>query len=253
MTALLSVFAWTGIGLSTVFWSSLIALDYLVHPLFDPDLKLAHRLASCWGRMLVRLAPGSRVEVVGLERIPTGKPVIFMANHQSYVDVPALFFIPAQFKWMADDDLFRIPVFGWAMRIAGYIPVRRGDAREGIRALRQAGDCLQRGTSIFIFPEGTRSHSGVLGRFQTGGFRLAISAQTPVVPVVVTGTRQLLPRGTWIFRWGVRLRLTVLDPVAPPVDRTAIRAMAHDVRIRMHRAYAHELKALRRPNRDVLP
>lgn len=249
----LAVLAWIGITFSTLFWTLLIALDFLLHRLLDPDLKIAHRLASCWGRMLVRMAPGTRVEVVGKENIPAGRPVVFMANHQSYVDVPTLFFIPAQFKWMADEGLFRIPVFGWALRMAGYIPVCRGDPRQGFRALERANGWLRRGISVFIFPEGTRSHTGVLGRFQTGGFRLAVLSQKPVVPVLVTGTRQLLPRGSWSFRWGVRLRLTVLEPVNPPADSTGIRQFSREIRSRMRGAYAREIRALRSEQRNVLP
>ena len=235
--------AWIGISLSTVFWTALILAVYVVHPLADPQRKIAHRLASCWGRMLLRMAPGCKVELIGRDNIPAGRPVIFMANHQSYVDVPSLFFLPGQFKWMADDGLFRIPVFGWAMWMAGYIPVCRGNAREGVRALLRAKQLLVDGISIFIFPEGTRSHTGVLGRFQTGGFRLAAQAQTPIVPVVVTGTRQLLPRGAWAFRWGVRVRIHILPVVSPPQDRKDLRASMGEVRARMREAYRADLRS----------
>lgn len=235
--------AWTGIGLSTVFWTLLILAAYVVHPLLDPQRRVAHRLASCWGRMLLRLAPGCRVELTGRENIPAGRSVIFMSNHQSYVDIPGLFFVPGQFKWMADAGLFRIPVFGWAMRMAGYIPVRRGDAREGVRSLLRGKQVLAEGISIFIFPEGTRSHTGVLGRFQTGGFRLAAQAAVPIVPVVVTGTRQLLPRGEWAFRWGVRVRIRILPAITPLQDRKDRRALMGKVRARMREAYRDDLRS----------
>mgnify|MGYP001565047706 CR=1 FL=1 len=166
LQATVAVLAWIGISLSTFFWTLLIAAVYAGHPLWDPQLKLAHRIASLWGRGLVSLAPGSRVILTGREHLPAGRAVIFMANHQSYVDVPALFFVPAQFKWLADVGLFRMPVFGWAMAMAGYISVRRGDGREAVRSLQKAERLLKQGISVFIFPEGTRSYTGVLGRFQ---------------------------------------------------------------------------------------
>lgn len=250
---ILAALAWIGISLSTVFWSLLIALNFLGHRIWDPELRRAHRLCSRWGRLLVSMAPASRLEVSGAENIPADRPVILMANHQSYVDVPALFSIPTQFKWMADSGLFRIPVFGWAMAMAGYVSVHRGDARQGIRALWKAEHWLKRGISIFIFPEGTRSHTGVLGRFQTGGFRLAVSSRTPVVPVIVTGTRQLLPRGAWIFRWGIHLKLTVLPPMEPPADHKAAHRFAHEVRTQMRDVYAREVCAFHGSRRDVLP
>lgn len=244
--AAVSVGAWIGISLSTVFWTAIIAVVWVVHPWLDPELRRVHRLCSCWGRTLVRMAPGSRVRLVGLERIPAGRPVIFMANHQSYVDVPALFSMPGQFKWMADEGLFRIPVFGWAMWMAGYVPVNRGDARAAVRSLERAKQWLHRGISVFVFPEGTRSHTGVFGRFQMGGLRLAAESGVPVVPVVVTGTRQLLPRGSWIFRWGVPIEIQILPPMEIPSDLQGARAQGNVLRERMWGAFAHRVQEIRR-------
>lgn len=238
--ALLSILAWIGILLVTVGWTSLIAVLYLLHPWCDPDRKICHRLAGFWGKNLIRLAPFHHVEISGQDRIPAGRPVIFVSNHQSYADVPFLFWVPAQFKWMADYALFRIPIFGWAMRMVGYIPVRRGDARQGIRSLERAKEWLARGISIFVFPEGTRSHTGVLGRFQTGAFRLAVSTRTPIVPVVVVGTRQLLPRDGWIFRWGVPLRIQILPPIKV-AEGISPRELAHEVRGKIREEYARML------------
>lgn len=244
--AAVSVAAWVGISLSTVFWTAIIAVVWALHPWIDPELRRAHRLCSCWGRTLVRMAPASGVRLLGLERIPAGRPVIFMANHQSYVDVPALFFMPGQFKWMADEGLFRIPVFGWAMRMAGYVPVSRGDARAGVQALERAKQWLQRGISVFIFPEGTRSRTGVFGRFQMGGVRLAAESGVPVVPVVVTGTRQLLPRGSWIFRWGIPIEIRILPPMEFPSDLHSARAQGRVLRERMWAAFGHRVREIRR-------
>ena len=190
------------------------------------------------------MAPGARVKLTGRQNIPAGKAVIFMSNHQSYVDIPTLFYMPGQFKWMADEGLFSIPVFGWAMRMAGYVRVRRGDARAAVRALNQAKQLLAQGISVFIFPEGTRSRTGVMARFQSGGFRLAQETGAPIVPVVVAGTRQLLPRGSWSFRWGVGLWIDVLPPVPAPVSRDEIRPLMGKLRAQMWAAYGRRVKSL---------
>ncbi len=243
---LVSIMSWIAVSILTVFWTVLIGLIYLIHRVVDPDLRIAHRLASIWGRNLIAMAPGCRVKVLGQENIPREGPVVFMANHQSYVDVPALFFLKHQFKWMADVYLFRIPFFGWAMRMAGYVPVRRGDPRSSLKTLRQAKDWLNRGVSIFIFPEGTRSRTGTFGVFQMGGFRLAASTGIPIVPVVVVGTRQLLPRENWTFRFGVKPRIYILAPITPSSTGLGhVRQLARQVRVQMVKAYRQGLKEFR--------
>lgn len=244
--AIASVFAWIGISAVTVFWVIPIAVVFLFRRFLDPDLRLAHHFATRWGRNLIGLAPGSSVQVFGEENIPADRPAILMANHLSYVDVPLLCFIRHQFKWMADVGLFSIPFFGWAMRMAGYIPVDRGNPRAGLRSLEQAKFWLSKGISIFIFPEGTRSQTGVFSKFQTGGFRLAVTAGVPVVPVVVIGTRQLLPRNSWIFRWGIKLQIRILEPVLPDSsDPKQVRALSARVRSSMFRAYQQHLGEIR--------
>jgi len=244
--AFVSAAAWAGIGLWTICWSALIFLVYLNRRWFDPQHQRIHRMAACWGRMLVALAPGCSVEVMGREHLSLDRPVILMANHQSYVDIPTLYWLRWPFRWMADAALFRIPFFGWAMGMAGYIPVHRGNAKAAVRSLEQAKKTLAQGTPIFIFPEGTRSHTGVLGRFQTGGFRLAIMTNTPIVPVVVVGTRYLLPRGSWIFRWGLRLQIHVLSPMEPVGgDLRQLRPLAFQVRRRMMEVYRRQLRDFR--------
>lgn len=244
--AVLSIIAWIGIALSTVFWAILIAGVYLVHRWLDPQLRIAHRMTSLWGRGLVAMAPGCRVRIVGRENIPADRPVIFVSNHQSYSDVPILYFLRGQFKWIADERLFRIPFFGWAMRMAGYIPVQQGDRHSAVETLGKAKAWLAHGISIFLFPEGTRSHTGAFGRFQTGGFRLAVETGTPVVPVVLVGTRQLLPRGSWIFRIGVKPQIHLLPPIAPDsADSKEIHPLAKGVRAEMERVYRRALREIR--------
>ena len=241
----LSLLAWMGISAATAWWTLMLAVLYLLHPLLDPRGRIGHWVAAGWGRGLIRMAPGCRIEISGWENIPPGRPVIFMANHQSYVDVPTLFFLPGPFKWMADEGLFRIPIFGWALCLGGHVSVRRGDPRAGLRSMEQAKGWLARKVYIFVFPEGTRSHAAVFGRFQTGGFRLAGATGTPIVPVVLVGTRQHLPRGSWIFRWGMRLKIRILPAVGPPPDAKAIHPLAQQVRAEMAKVYREQLKALR--------
>lgn len=239
--AVLSIFAWVAVALATLFFSTWIALVYALHRWIDPNLQFAHRLASLWGRSLVAMTPGTRLKLTGLQNLPQKGPVIFMANHQSYTDIPVLFSLSWPFKWMADEELFKIPFFGWSMRLCGYISVRRGNLHEARHTLEKAKEWLAKGISIFIFPEGTRSHTGVLGRFHNGGFQLAAQTQTPIVPVVVVGTRQMLPRGSWVFRVNAKPQIHILPPVAPSASNLReIRQLARLVRSQMEKVY-HEL------------
>ena len=252
--ALVSVLVWIGIGFWTLCWTVLIFLVYINQRWLDPQHQRMHRMAAAWGRMLVAMAPGCSVQVFGREHLPVDRPVILMANHQSYVDIPTLYWLKWPFRWMADAGLFGIPFFGWSMAMAGYIPVHRGNAKAAVRTLEQARNTLAQGTSIFIFPEGTRSHTGVLGRFQTGGFRLAIMTQRPIVPVVVVGTRYLLPRGSWIFRWGVRLQIHLLPPVQPVGDDLRqLRPLVAQVRHQMMETYRRQLPAAMSSSRNREP
>jgi len=241
-----SLLAWVAIACFTIVWFAWMALWYAMHPWVDPHRHRLHRMGCIWGRILVALAPWARMELRGLEHVPKGRPVIFMANHQSYVDVAALSVLPFSFRWMADADLFRIPVLGWGMRLIGHIPVRRGDASLSLYALKCAEGYLKEGISIILFPEGTRSRTGVLGRFRTGGFRLAIKTQTPIVPVVVAGTRLLLPRGSWVFRWGARIRIWILPPIAPSANAKEIRGLMRHVRAQLWHGYRDALRGLHR-------
>lgn len=159
-----------------------------------------HRIARVWGRSILAVS-GIRVSVTGVERIPADQACIFMANHQSNLDIPVLLgHLPVQFRWLAKAELFRIPVFGRAMRGAGYISIDRGDRKAAFESLRQAAEKIRGGFSVLIFPEGTRSLDGSLRPFKKGGFVMAIAAGVPIVPVAVRGTYEILPKNSMLIR-----------------------------------------------------
>jgi 1-acyl-sn-glycerol-3-phosphate acyltransferase len=239
---LFSVIAWVVAAGVTCFFSFLIACVYLVHPWVDPDRQINHRLAMTWGRVLIFITPGVRVEVIGRENIPKSGPVVFMANHQSYTDIPVLYALGGDFKWVAMEALFMIPIFGWAMWLCGYVSLPRGNPRKALEALERAKRWLEKGISIIIFPEGTRSRMGTFGLYQMGGFRLSVAAQAPIVPVVVAGTRQLLPRGGGLFRFGVRPRIVILPALPPPeANVRKMRQLNKQVRALMMAEYRKHL------------
>lgn len=165
------------------------------------------------GRAIVRLS-GVRVRTVGTGLLEHGRPYIFAANHQSQFDIFTLQgYLGFDFRWLAKLELFRIPVFGKAMELAGYIPVDRAHGRRALRSLDEAARRIADGASVVIFPEGTRSQDGRLGHFKPGAMVLAIKAGVPVVPVAIVGTGRVLPKGRLLVRPG-SVEIRVGAPIA---------------------------------------
>ncbi|HTR20905.1 MAG TPA: lysophospholipid acyltransferase family protein [Gemmatimonadales bacterium] len=143
-------------------------------------------------------AAGTPVLVDGMERIPHGTPFVAAANHTSLFDILALSLVlPGSVRFVAKEELTRIPLFGRAMRVAGNVPIERTHKAHAIEAYHVAADTIRRGVSMVVFPEGTRSRTGDLLPFKNAPFGLAIAAQVPLIPVYVQDTFRILPKGAW--------------------------------------------------------
>lgn len=172
------------------------------------------RLAS-WSDALLAYAE-VKLEVEGREHLPPGEAFVVMSNHQSHYDIPVLFqaLRPMRLRMVAKKELFRIPIWAPAMRVAGFVELSRGDRSAAIESLNSARASIEGGTSIWLAPEGTRSTTGRLGSFKKGGFHLASEAGARILPVTVDGTRHVLPaKGTRVTN-GQRVRVVVHAPVA---------------------------------------
>jgi len=175
-----------------------------------------------WGRAICRLS-GVRVVVEGAEQLRQETTYIFAANHASQFDIFSFQgYFPHDFSWLAKKELFRIPLFGPAMRRAGAIAIDRGHGREAMKSLDQAARTIAAGTSVLIFPEGTRSPDGKLHPFKTGAILLAIRAGVPIVPLAFLGTRAILPKGSWLPRPG-RVLIRVGTPIDPAQYRPGLK------------------------------
>lgn len=198
----------------TGFFSMLAMLGGLV----DSRGGLAHRCALGWSRVGLMMA-GVRLRVSGAEQVPTGEPVIFMGNHQGNFDILVLSrAIPRRFSWLAKEELFRIPLFGAAMRRAGYIPVDRSDGRKALRSLDAAAKRIKAGASVVIFPEGTRTADGSLLPFKKGGFILAERAGVPIVPFTINGSMGVNPRNTVRLVLGAEISVRFGAPIPTSGD-----------------------------------
>ena len=165
-------------------------------------------LASWWARSICK-AGGVEVVVSTTEQLEPEKPHIFAANHLSQFDILVLQgFLGFNFRWLAKKELFAVPIWGPAMRRAGYIPIDRSHGREAIKSLDEAAKKIAAGTSVIIFPEGTRSQDGKLHDFKAGAMILAIKSGVPIVPVAILGTYEILPKGKLMMTPGkVRIRM----------------------------------------------
>lgn len=157
-------------------------------------------IARLWSRCLLA-ASGVRVEARYSAELQERASYVFLSNHQSLFDIPALLATcPGQVRFLAKRSLFRIPVFGWAMAAGGFIPIDRGDRSTARQSFAAAISRLRGGVSIVLFPEGTRSLSDELLPFERGGFLLALKTGLPIVPVGIEGTRRVQHRGNWAIR-----------------------------------------------------
>lgn len=220
----------------TVFWlipaisvcTVVLGALSLASMLADRRGRVAHRCARAWARLILATT-GVRTSARGVEQVDRGVSYVFVSNHQSIYDVPVLFAaLPLQLRIIAKASLGRFPVLGWHLRWTGHLLVDR--ARAGAGALKQVARMMRRGHSLIVFPEGTRSADGRVGRFRRGLFLLAIDAGLPVVPVAVAGTRRVMRKGRLTTRPG-DVTLVVHPPV--PTDglsRADAGALAERVR-----------------------
>lgn len=194
---------------ATIFWGTLS----LVISFFDASGRVQLEMARRWAKSLLWIA-GARVEIEGLEKIRPGGNYVIAPNHSSYMDTPVILAnLPVQFRFLAKHGLFRIPLLGTHLKRAGHIPVPREDPRAAVKTLTLAAQGIRdRGISMLIFPEGGRTHDGLLQPFKEGAAYIAIKAGAPIVPVALIGTREVLPFGSGALRPG-RVLMRVGDPI----------------------------------------
>jgi 1-acyl-sn-glycerol-3-phosphate acyltransferase len=182
-----------------VLYTLLLGIPGMILCLLIPGGALLMPLARAWS-WLVMTTARVRWKVTFDPAFVAGHAAVYAANHQSQFDIPALVLaMPVDFRVVAKRSLLYVPVFGWALWLAGFIFIDRSNREQAIRSLDRAASRLRRGTSMAIFAEGTRSPDGTLLPFKRGGFVLAIQAGAPVVPVTISGGRDVMPKGTlWI-------------------------------------------------------
>ena len=212
MRIVLSAMVWAFGMFITVMVFIAMLLAILITPL-DRKRRLAHAQCFWWSDILVGVNPFWKIKVSGLENIDKRKTYVMVVNHQSMADIVILYKIKSQFKWIAKESLFKIPFFGWCMSLAKHIKLSRGTFGSIKKVYRQAAKWLRDDMSVMFFPEGTRSETSDMGDFLNGAFKLAIKEKKPILPIVLHGIRDAIPKGSWIFSTKLKGSLEVLPEI----------------------------------------
>lgn len=216
MKYVVTVVAWLGYVAVYLFMLLPTVITYLICIPLDKHRKAANALFMFAGRSFLWFNPFWRIEFRGLEHYSPGNPMIFIGNHQSFLDMPLLALLPWNMKWVSKDSLFRIPILGWYMKMAGHISVKRGTTA-ALRALDKLKPYINNGIPVMLFPEGTRSRSGELIKFKNGAFMLSKDTGVPVQPVLIWGTRNIMKPDSGIAEAKGHMVVTLM-PAYEPAD-----------------------------------
>jgi len=200
----------------------------LLSSVFDRSGDFGHKCARAWACLILKTT-GVRVHVSGLERLDPSRSYVFAANHQSIYDIPIVFTaIPYQLRIVAKDSLGRIPFLGWHLQRTGHLLVDR--SRPGAGVVKKMARLVGEHHSLIVFPEGTRSVDGAVGRFKGGSFVLALEAGVPIVPISISGSRHVMQKGQLMVCPG-EVTVTVHEPIeTAAVGRDAVRELADRTR-----------------------
>ena len=207
--AVWSVIGWILMGITTLIWG----LSSVFSSLFDKTGRAQFFCQRQWCRWISAFS-FMKVELSGAENIEKGKPYVFAANHQAVHDIMVLGgWMPAQFSWVVRTGWMKTPILGWHLKRARSIWIDRSNPRASAKSVLEGAKAIKDGTSILVFPEGTRNQDAILQRFKAGGFVLAQKAGVPIVPITIIGAKDIIPKGEWIGTPG-----TVKMIIGKPVD-----------------------------------
>ena len=206
---------------STVFWSFLTVSSIALFPVavliwavtlpFDRRRALLHRFTCFWASLYTWLNPAWPVTVVGREKVRSGVAYVMVSNHLSLLDILVMFRLFRHFKWVSKVENFRVPCIGWNMSLNRYIKLRRGDRKSIVRMIEACEKTIAEGNSIMMFPEGTRSPTGLMRAFKPGAFEIAQRTRSAILPIVLQGTADALPKRGFVLQGRHPIQLRVLD------------------------------------------
>ena len=209
-----NLFLWTYFLITSCILFLLALVLWLLTLPFDPNKKILQQYSCFWGSLYTWGNPFWSVTVRGKENIDPQKVYVMVSNHQSMADILALYRTFLHFKWVSKKSAFSLPLIGWNMRLNGYVPIERGDPTSRDKCLDHCHRWLKKGSSVFFFPEGTRSEDGAMKPFKTGAFRLALQSGCDVLPIVIRGSRDTIPKHSILLHKRSKMEIEILPPLS---------------------------------------
>ncbi|SRR6056297_1762581 len=208
-----SIYIWIIVLLTVLFLTPIFLFIWGFTFWFDKRLYVLNSYSIFWGSLYTRLIPWWKVRVEGKEKIKKDKTYIIIANHQSIEDVIVMYRLGIPFRWVSKAEVFRIPVYGWLMRLKGDIRLLRTSKTSIKKMIVDGEKVLRLGCNMVIFPEGTRSKNGRLGNFKEGAFRLAYTTKRTILPVIISGTVPNILNRHGLFYGKHTVTLKILDDI----------------------------------------
>ena len=210
-----SVLFWVFFTITMVILFLPALLIWLITLPFDRNKRVLHQYSCFWGSLYTWFNPFLKVKVKGKDKLEKGRSYVYCANHQSMMDIVILYRLFLHFKWVSKKEIFKVPFLGWNMYLNNYLYLDRSSPSSQIRMMKGGEKFLNTGSSLMIFPEGTRSKDGNVGKFRDGAFVLSQKTGAPVVPVVIRGSRDVFSDGTIFYRRFYPMTIQLLDPIPP--------------------------------------
>jgi len=234
-----SILAWITMALTSIIITPFFLLVWVCTFWWDRRRVAAHMMGTFWAWHYQSLIPFWNLRLEGRKRIPWNRPVVLVANHRSLIDILALYKLRRPFKWTSKDENFRLPFIGMVLSLTNSVRIKRESLRSGAQFLSQAENEIRKGSSILLFPEGTRSKTSDMRPFKEGAFLLAKKMGCGVIPIVHIGSEKTFDRGSWVLKGKTAIRIRVLAEIPPEkVETLEVKTLMKEVRQQMEEGIA---------------
>ncbi len=233
-----SILAWLIFLLVFFFFFPCALVLWFLTTLFDKRKIILHTWTTLWALGFIFTNPFWNLKVTGRKKLKRDEIYVMICNHQSLLDILAVFGVWKQFKWVSKIELFKVPIVGWMLYLNDYIGIERGNKESAQLMMKSCIRAMSQGSSVMLFPEGTRSEDGNFRPFKEGAFKLAKAAERSILPIVVYGTANAVPKGSMLLKKRQTIHLEILDPISvDEVKRLEVRELLDISRDRMLQTY----------------